>query len=87
MWFYMLQGSCLLKVAKRNERGNYVNYKNGTFSCVFYRDSESENTIFKTCDKGNSKGGQNTKHGKQNLQKSLMGPSGWQKKKQFKDKS
>lgn len=42
----------------------------------FKRYSDTENTIFKMYDKREKTG----KHDKQNLQKSLMGPSGWQEK-------
>lgn len=55
-----------------------------TSACVFYWDSQNENTIFKMRDGGRE---QNDNHDKQNLQNSLMGPSGWQKKKQFKEKT
>lgn len=53
-------------------------------SVFFYFKSETENTSFKTCDKGRGIVEGQNEHDKQNLQKSLMGPSGWQKKKQFK---
>lgn len=44
MWFYMLM--------------NHEN--NGICLCVFYWDSETENTIFKTCDKGKEQWGVGT---------------------------
>lgn len=66
-----------------------MNYTNGTFFVCFllrYKDWKYhfQKLVIKEGDRG---GEQNTEHDKQNLQESLMGPSGWQKKKQSKDKS